>query len=194
MLDFIADRADVIIAVMQAVLTAGMLPVVWHQFRAKASTVPLTTSVLTAAGLATLGVVFLSTGMFLATGTLAVGTVVWSTVAVQRVLYNRGNDTETRDPDTHVRANPSWVFGIDPVFRGRGPHGRDCVHYARAGWCWHRDGSGRRGAGQEAGVGVEGAGGGAEAPEPCVPDYVHYTPPAAADVDGDSAELEGESR
>ncbi len=194
MLDFIADKADVIIAVTQAILTAGMLPVVWHQFQAKASTVPLTTSVLTAVGLATLGVVFLSTGMLLAAGTLAVGTVVWSIVAAQRVLYNRGNDTKARDPDTHVRADPGRVLGADPAFRGRGPHGRDCVHYARAGWCWHRDGSGRRGAGQEAGVGVEGAGEGAEAPEQDFHGNFSSPPPAAADVDGDSYKLEKESR
>ncbi len=88
MLNFIADRADLIIAAVQATLTLDMLPTVWHQWRAKASTVPLTSSLPTAVGLAILGLVFFSTGLYLATGTVLVGSVMWAVVAAQRVLYN----------------------------------------------------------------------------------------------------------
>jgi len=88
MLDAIADRADIIIAAVQTALTLDMLPTIWTQFRAKASTVPLTSSVPTAIGLSVLGLVFFSTGLYIATGTVLVGSVMWALVAAQRIAYS----------------------------------------------------------------------------------------------------------
>ncbi len=193
MLDLIAEHADALLAATNVALTVNVLFMVRVHFRTKTCSVPLTSSVTMALGLAFLGLVFLSINLPVAVATVVAGSAVWAVVASQRVAYNKGNDTKARDPDAHVRPDDSRAFGAGPAFRGRSPHGRDCVHYARAGWCRHRDGTGRRGPGEEAGMGLEGAGGGAEAPEPSIPDYVHYTPPATTDVDGDSAELEEES-
>ncbi len=90
MLDFIADRADLIIAAVQTALTLDMLPTIWTQFRARASTVPLTSSIPTAVGLAVLGLVFFATGLYIATVTVLVGSAVWAVVAAQRIVFSPG--------------------------------------------------------------------------------------------------------
>lgn len=161
MLDFIADRADFIIAGVQTALTLDMLPTIWSQFRARASTVPLTSSVPTAVGLAVLGLVFFSTGLFIATGTVLVGSLMWSVVAAQRVGYNRDDGSTTQAPvaDPELRIDDSRVSGSSPV---EPLHVRyeesecGCVHHARAGRCRHRPSPAGRSARQATGVGVDG--------------------------------------
>lgn len=88
MLEEISANADIIIAGVQTTLTLDMLPTIWTQFRARASTVPLTSSLPTAVGLVVLGLVFFSTGLFIATGTVIVGSAMWSIVAAQRIVYS----------------------------------------------------------------------------------------------------------
>ncbi|KKK66589.1 hypothetical protein LCGC14_2962600, partial [marine sediment metagenome] len=108
MLDFIADRADLIIAGVQTALTLDMLPTIWTQFRARASTVPLTSSIPTAVGLAVLGLVFFATGLYIATATVLVGSVVWAIVAGQRMVYNRHDGSTAR----HLTQTPSFALTI----------------------------------------------------------------------------------
>jgi len=192
MLDFIADRADLIIAGVQTALTLDMLPTIWTQFRARASTVPLTSSIPTAVGLSVLGLVFFATGLYIATATVLIGSAVWAVVAAQRVGYNRhdGSTAQTPDADPELRVDDSRLLGASPAFRGRDPHGRDCVHYARAGWCWHRDRAPRRGQRQATGVGVDGDSQGPSAPVEEVPDLVQHTPATTHDSSVNRAELE----
>ncbi|KKL95306.1 hypothetical protein LCGC14_1855940 [marine sediment metagenome] len=141
MLGQISANADIIIATVQAALTLDMLPVVWHQWRTRASTVPLTSSVPTAVGLAVLGLVFFSTGLFLATGTVIVGSVMWSVVAAQRVGYNKKDESTTSasNSDPELCANNSRIHDLGPIPYKFYKEGVQCccVHYARAGWCWH---------------------------------------------------------
>lgn len=87
MLDPIASNADYIIAAAQVCLTADMLPTVWHQFRAKACSIPLVSSVVTSVMLAALGVVYLSLGLYVALATVLMGSAIWAVSAAQRVAY-----------------------------------------------------------------------------------------------------------
>ena len=194
MLDFIADRADLIIAGVQTALTLDMLPTIWSQFRARASTVPLTSSVPTAVGLAVLGLVFFSTGLFIATGTVLVGSLMWTIVAAQRVGYNRddGSTVSTPDADPELRPDDSRVPRVDPArFRHTGI-GCDCVHFTRAGWCWHDTSPPGRSERQATGVGVAGHNEGASSALEDIPDLVHDPSATTLDIDGDRTEVEEE--
>ncbi len=130
MLDFIADRADIIIAGVQTALTLDMLPTIWTQFRARASTVPLTSSIPTAVGLSVLGLVFFATGLYIATVTVLVGSVAWVVVAAQRIRYNRhdGSTTQTPDADPEFRIDDSRLSGASSALRATAADGCDCTH------------------------------------------------------------------
>ncbi len=192
MLDFIADRADIIIAGVQTALTLDMLPTIWTQFRARASTVPLTSSIPTAVGLSVLGLVFFATGLYIATVTVLIGSAVWAVVAGQRIGYSRhdGSTSSTPDADSELRSDLSWLSGAGFTRRATATDGHSCVHYARAGWCWHRDRAPRRSQRQATGVGVGGDSQGASPSVKKVPDLVQHTPPAAHDQRYDRIELE----
>ncbi len=192
MFAFIADRADFIIAGVQTALTLDMLPTIWTQFRARASTVPLTSSIPTAVGLSVLGLVFFATGLYIATATVLIGSVVWAIVAGQRMVYNRddGSTSSTPDADPEFRSDDSRLFGSSPAFRATAADGHSCRHYVRAGWCWHRNRAPRRSSRQATGVGVDGDSQGASSSVKKVPDLVQYAPPAALDSSGNRARLE----
>ncbi len=192
MLEQISNNADIIIASVQTALTLDMLPTIWTQFRARASTVPLTSSVPTAVGLAVLGLVFFSTGLFIATGTVLVGSAMWSIVAAQRVVYNRydGSATSTSDSDPELRSDDSRLHGSSSIgFRYTGG-GCGCFYYARAGWCWHFSGPPGRSQRQATGVGVDGDSESDASPVKEVPDLVQHPSTATYDISGDRAELE----
>lgn len=87
MLEPIANSADYILAIGQLALTADMMPTVWHQFRTKACSIPLISSVVTSTGLAVFGVVFLALGLYFAMAAAIVGSAIWAVVAAQRVAY-----------------------------------------------------------------------------------------------------------
>ena len=194
MIDFIADRADFIIAGVQTALTLDMLPTIWTQFRAKASTVPLTSSVPTAMGLAVLGLVFFSMGLPIATGTVLVGSLMWTVVAVQRVVYNRNDGSTIPAPDADPKLRPDHirVRGASSVpheiFKKDGQY--CCVHFARAGWCWHDSSPPRRDQRQATGVGVDGHNEGASSALEDIPDLVHDPSTTTLDIHGDRAEME----
>ncbi len=193
MLDPISSNADFIIAGVQTALTLDMLPTIWTQFRARASTVPLTSSVPTAVGLAVLGLVFFSTGLFIATGTVLVGSLMWSVVAAQRVGYNRhdGSTVSTPDADPELCPDDSGVPGSGPVnhkFPVR--IGCNCVHYTRSGWCWHRTSPPRGSAGQATGVGVDGDSQSNAPPIKEIPGLILDPPATTHDQRGDRIELE----
>ncbi len=194
MLDFIADRADIIIAAVQTALTLDMLPTIWTQFRARASTVPLTSSVPTTVGLAVLGLVFFATGLYIATATVLVGSVAWAVVAAQRVRYNRhdGSTSSTPDADPELRSDDSGLPGSGPV-SFKFPvkvGGCDCIHHTRAGWCWHRNRPPRRSQRQATGVGVDGDSQGASSPVEEVPNLLLDPPTTTHNSGLVGAELE----
>ena len=196
MIEFIADRADFIIAGVQTALTLDMLPTIWSQFRARASTVPLTSSVPTAVGLAVLGLVFFSTGLFIATGTVLVGSMMWTVVAAQRVGYNRddGSASPTPDADPQLRTDHTRVRGVGSqpyeIFKKDGQY--CCVHFARVGWCWHDSSPPRRDERQATGVGLAGHNEGASSALEDIPNLVHDPSAATLDIDGDRTEVEEE--
>ena len=130
MLDFIADRADLIIAGVQTALTLDMLPTIWTQFRARACTVPLTSSIPTAVGLAVLGLVFFATGLPIATATVLVGSAMWAVVAGQRIVYNRhdGSTAQTSDADPEFRIDDSRLSSASSARRATAADGCDCTH------------------------------------------------------------------
>ncbi|KKK65147.1 hypothetical protein LCGC14_2977060 [marine sediment metagenome] len=192
MLDFIADRADIIIAAVQTALTLDMLPVVWHQFRAKASTVPLLSSVPTAIGLAVLGLVFFSTGLYLATVTVVVGAAVWTIVAGQRIGYNRhdGSTSSTPDADPELRVDDSRLHGSSSVNAQDEGGECNCVSCIRASWFRHHNRPAGGGQGQGVGVGLDGDSQGTSSPVEEVPDLVHNSSATTHYGYSDRTELE----
>lgn len=192
MVDFIADRADFIIAGVQTALTLDMLPTIWTQFRARASTVPLTSSIPTSVGLAVLGLVFFATGLYIATGTVLIGSVMWAVVAAQRVGYNRddGSASEAPDADPVLRFDDSGLSGSGPVDFRHERGGCDCVHHARAGWCWHRTSSPRGSERQATGVGVDRDSQGASPALEDIPNILLDSSTTTLDIDGDRTEVE----
>ena len=192
MLDFIANHADIIIAAVQTALTLDMLPTIWTQFRARASTVPLTSSVPTAIGLAVLGLVFFSTGLYLAATTVVVGSVMWSIVAGQRIGYNRndGSTTSASDSDPEPSSDRPWLLGADPVLHGFREDGHSCVHHAKFGWCWHRDSSTGRSQGQGVGMGLDGDSQSASTADEKISDLIYDSFAPASDSNLFGADLE----
>lgn len=87
MLDVIATNADPIFGAMNFVFIISLLPTIWHQWRVKASTVPLHTSTLTAASLVVIFTVFFSLGMWLTFATDVVISTLWATIAAQCFVY-----------------------------------------------------------------------------------------------------------
>jgi hypothetical protein len=87
MLNTIAANADTLIAAVQVALTANVLFMIRAHFRTKTCSVPLTSSVTMAAGLAFLGLVFFSLNLPVAVATVLAGSAIWATVAAQRIRY-----------------------------------------------------------------------------------------------------------
>ncbi|MDR7574207.1 MAG: hypothetical protein QN194_14945 [Armatimonadota bacterium] len=79
--------ADTIMGVLNLLFLAALAPTLWHQWRVRESTVPLTTSVPTTLALAGFVAVFASMGLWLATATDAVIGAMWAWIAAQRVVY-----------------------------------------------------------------------------------------------------------
>lgn len=139
MLEQISANADIIIATVQAALTLDMLPTIWTQFRARTSTVPLTSSMPTAIGLAVLGLVFFSTGLYIATATVIVGSAMWAIVAGQRIGYNRydGSTTSASDSDPELRFDDSRLSSLSPVDVRYTKSGCNCCFNAWVSWRGH---------------------------------------------------------
>ncbi len=192
MLDFIADRADIIIAGVQTALTLDMLPTIWTQFRARASTVPPTSSIPTAVGLSVLGLVFFATGLYIATATVLIGSVVWAVVAGQRIGYSRhdGSTSPTPDADPELRSDDSRLSGPGPAPNWFKKDKCTCLHNAESGWCWHRNRAPRRSSRQATGVGVDGDSQGPPAPVEEVPDFVHNSSASVHNSNVPSSKLE----
>ncbi len=196
MMDFIANKADLIIAAVSVMMTVDMLPTVWHQFRAKASTVPLTSSVPTSIGLGILSFVFFATGMYLATGTMLVGSMMWIAVSLQRIWYNRrgnGATSKTRATNANGSPNNNRVHGSVPVRYGPREDGHSCLHFSIAGWCGHGFSVGKRGSGEETDLGLEGASKSTTETEQGISNLICHPYSPALNFYGDSAELEEKS-
>lgn len=85
---------DLVIAVSNVVFIVSLLPTVWHQWRVKQSTVPLSTSLLTVGGLLAVMAAFYELGLWAALGTDVLTTVLWATVAIQRLVYGAPTASE----------------------------------------------------------------------------------------------------
>ncbi len=86
-LDVVAAHGDQLLAFTNIVFSVVLAPAALHQWRVKASTVPLTTSVATFAALAVILVLWLANGWWLALATDAANMSLWAVVAAQRVAY-----------------------------------------------------------------------------------------------------------
>lgn len=87
MLDWLAMNADPILAVVSATFTVALAPTVWHQWQVRASSVPLSSSMLTFLGLVIFAVVYVALGLWIAAGSAASTAVAWGLIAVQRAIY-----------------------------------------------------------------------------------------------------------
>ena len=193
MLDFIANKADFIIAAVSVMMTADMLPTIWHQFRAKASTVPLTSSVPTSIGLGILGLVFFATGLYLATGTMLIGSMMWIAVSFQRIWYNRrgnGKGTKASDTDPDTCPDNSGVRSSVPVRYGPREDGHSCLHFSIAGWCGHGFSAGKRSSGKETDLGLEGASKSTPKTEQGISNLIYRSFASTSDINADSFLLE----
>ena len=87
MLDWVAAHADKIMAMTNFVFIVALVPTAWYQWRLKASTVPLYTSLLTTAALIVFVVAFLSLRMWLTFAAESVVVALWAIIAGQRFVY-----------------------------------------------------------------------------------------------------------
>ena len=87
MIDFLRANADFLIAATGYMFTAPLVLAAIEQFRAKASTVPLSTSVLTVLGLVVNGSVFAALGMWIAVSASIACASMWLVIALQRRAY-----------------------------------------------------------------------------------------------------------
>lgn len=94
MLDTVVAQGDWILAFTNIVFSVVLAPTVWHQWRARASTVPLTTSVATFAALGIILVLWLANQWWLAFWTDAANMSLWAVVAAQRIRYGPPADQE----------------------------------------------------------------------------------------------------
>lgn len=92
------ELADLIIAASGVVFSAALVPTVINQYKARASTVPLTTSLTTSGALLMLLVAYIGLGLWFATATIACNLVLWLIVMVQRWRYP--NDAAEGPPQT----------------------------------------------------------------------------------------------
>ncbi len=192
MLEQISANADIIIASVQTALTLDMLPTIWTQFRARASTVPLTSSVPTAVGLAVLGLVFFSTGLFIATGTVIVGSAMWSIVAGQRIGYNKKDESasKTSSPNSELCFDDSRLSGSSPVgIRYTGGE-CGCVFNAWAGRCWCDYCVAGGSQGQAIGMGLDGNSQSASTADEKISNLIYDAPAPASNGGLVGAELE----
>ncbi len=83
----IEARADLIFTVVQTVFAMVLAPTLRDQYRQKASTVPLWTSLTTAIGLFVLAVTQFSLGLEVASVTAVISGSLWLAVAGQRMAY-----------------------------------------------------------------------------------------------------------
>lgn len=90
MLDGIAASADAIVAGAVFVLGMSMLPQILHQARARACTVPLTTSIPAALATCTLLLTFATLHMWFTTAVEGLYAASWLVLVVQRVAYAGG--------------------------------------------------------------------------------------------------------
>jgi hypothetical protein len=89
MLEFVAAQADLMLAAVSFVFAASLAPTVADQWRRRASTVPLSTSLVTFAGLAVVVLVYAALELWVAMVVSSVTAALWGVIAAQRVLYSR---------------------------------------------------------------------------------------------------------
>lgn len=78
---------DLTVMVSGFIFCAALIPTIWYQFRVRASTILVSTSLPTAAGLLVLLPVYASLGLWIGTGVLAFNLLLWLVVMAQRVFY-----------------------------------------------------------------------------------------------------------
>lgn len=81
--------ADFIIFFSGVIFCAGLVPTVWHQFKVRQCTVPLTSSLTTASALAGLVVAYVILGLWVALISISVNLLLWLVVALQRWGYTK---------------------------------------------------------------------------------------------------------
>ncbi len=78
---------DLTVMISGFIFCGALIPTIWHQFRVRASTIPVSTSLPTAVALAALLPAYASLGLVIGTSVLAFNTLLWLVVMAQRVLY-----------------------------------------------------------------------------------------------------------
>lgn len=69
------------------IFCGALIPTIWHQFQVQASTIPVSTSLTTAAALVVLLPVYASLGLWIGTGVLTFNLLLWLVVMAQRMFY-----------------------------------------------------------------------------------------------------------
>jgi hypothetical protein len=86
----IEAHADHILSVMAFIFTAALLPTLYHQYRVRKTTIPLTTVGLNLSALTLALLAYSSLGLWYAATMGLVNGAAWATVGVQRLLYGEG--------------------------------------------------------------------------------------------------------
>jgi hypothetical protein len=99
MLDVISDNADFLIAAANTCLDASLVPTMLNQQRDKASTIPLTTSVTSAALWLFTALVFASISLWITMVAAIVTASLWAIIAAQRYVF--GDPASSRGRGLH---------------------------------------------------------------------------------------------
>lgn len=81
---------DLLAMVSGALFSGAAIPTIRHQMKARASTIPVSTSLVMGTALALVIPVYISFGLWIGTALLATQFGLWSVILVQRVLYKEG--------------------------------------------------------------------------------------------------------
>lgn len=82
---------DLTVMISGFIFCGALLPTIWYQFRVRASTIPVSTSLTTAAALAVLLPVYASLGLWIGTSVLTFNLLMWLVVMAQRVFYEEAS-------------------------------------------------------------------------------------------------------
>lgn len=87
MLHWLAQIADPLLAGVSTVFALILVPTIFHQWRVKASTIPLMSTVPTLAAFLVAIPVYASLGLWVTASVEVVQAAMWAIVAAQRVRY-----------------------------------------------------------------------------------------------------------
>jgi hypothetical protein len=108
----IEPYADQLLFIMVILFIAGLLPTIYHQYKVKQSTIPLTGVGVSLVALVLGVLAYSSLGLWYATGMMVINGIGWAIVGLQRVMYGaeQGSVREF-DGEEGLYVDADWMNG-----------------------------------------------------------------------------------